>query len=114
MILLTSTCGKCAPFTVLYTNCTCRIKHQSQKDKQRVKMPLIVENEMYQVQAHPLATGHAPPLNIQSQGLNMCRLQSLMLYTCSWLAIGYSIQGCSARVGSRSQLTVRLHSLLYV
>ena len=31
-------------------------------------MPVIVENEMYQVQAHPLATGHAPPLNIQSQG----------------------------------------------
>ena len=49
MILLTSTCGKCAPFTIdrlnfrycitpaypLYTNCT-RIKHQSQKDKHQL------------------------------------------------------------------------------
>ena len=39
-------------------------------------MPLIVENEEYQVQAHPLATGHAPPLNIQSQGHTSRHVQS--------------------------------------
>ena len=42
-------------------------------------MPVIVENEMYQVQAHPLATGHAPPLNIQSPGHTSRHVQTTVV-----------------------------------
>jgi len=54
------------------------------------------------VQAHPLATGHAPPLNIQSQGHTSRHVQT---------TVGDTVD---ARVGSCSQFTVHLHSLLYV
>ena len=42
-------------------------------------MPVIVENEMYQVQAHSLATGHTPPLNIQSPGHTSQHIQTTVI-----------------------------------
>ena len=55
-------------------------------------MPLIVENEMYQVQAHPLATGHAPPLNIQSQGHTSRHVQTTVIDTVHMQLACYRLQ----------------------
>ena len=55
-------------------------------------MPLIVENEMYQMQANPLATGHAPPLNIQSQGHTSQHVQTTVVDTVHMQLACYRLQ----------------------